>query len=529
MINSTTDGRSSQPDDQPNIVLVMADQMTAFALSMYGNTVTQTPNLDQLASSGTVFQNAYCNYPLCAPARFSLMSGRLPSRIGAYDNAAELPASIPTIAHYLRDAGYYTCLAGKMHFVGPDQHHGMEDRLTTEIYPADFSWTPPETYAAMSTSGLADDEEVPLGVSSVETITDAAPVSRSLQMDYDDEVIHRACQHLYDRKRYGDGRPLFMTVSFTQPHDPYVSRREFWDLYEDEDIDDPRVPPIPLKQMDPHSQSLFHHYSLHKFDVTQDIYRRARHGYYAMISDVDNKLGLLRTALADCGMTDNTIVIFTSDHGDMLGERGLWFKKTLYEPAIRIPMIMSWPGRTTPAKIQAPCSLVDLLPTIVEMATGSTDSLLTEADGESLVDLFSTDMPERAVKSEHIDGGTIAPRVMLRKGTMKMVYSEEYPMQLFNLEDDPGELNDLAATSEWKQTRDSLLQEIEATWDLGRLKQQVIENQRVRQMLLRSLNKGRTQSWEHYPNPAETSTRWVRAGDRFPEVEQRGYLRYPAE
>ena len=119
---------------QPNIVLVMADQMTAFALSMYGNTVTRTPNLDALAAQGTVFKNAYCNYPLCAPARFSMMSGQMPSRIGAYDNAAEFPASVPTLAHYLRDVGYYTCISGKMHFVGPDQHHGFEDRLTTEIY-----------------------------------------------------------------------------------------------------------------------------------------------------------------------------------------------------------------------------------------------------------------------------------------------------------------------------------------------------------------------------------------------------------
>nr|MBX2868416.1 sulfatase-like hydrolase/transferase [Acidiferrobacterales bacterium] len=130
---------------QPNIVLVMADQLTAFALSAYGNTVTKTPHIDAFAQVATVFENAYCNYPLCAPSRFALMSGRLPSKIAAYDNASEFPASIPTIAHYLRDAGYYAFLSGKMHFVGPDQLHGFEDRLTAEIYPSDFSWTPPST------------------------------------------------------------------------------------------------------------------------------------------------------------------------------------------------------------------------------------------------------------------------------------------------------------------------------------------------------------------------------------------------
>jgi len=296
------------------------------------------------------------------------MSGRLPSRIAAYDNAAEFPASVPTIAHYLRDAGYYTCLSGKMHFVGPDQHHGYEDRLTTEIYPADFSWTPPQTYDALTDPEFAQANGPAPGVSTVETITDAGPKVRSMQMDYDDEVIHRACQHLYDRTRHGDSRPLFMTVSFTQPHDPYVSSSEFWDLYKDTEIDEPRVPPIPLDQMDAHSRSLYFHYSLDKFAVTDEIYRRARHGYYAMISDIDRKFGQLLKTLDDCNLSDNTMVLFTSDHGDMIGERGLWFKKNLFEPSIRVPMMLRWPGKSMPLRVDTPVSLLDILPTFTDAA-----------------------------------------------------------------------------------------------------------------------------------------------------------------
>ncbi len=126
----------------PDILLVMADQLTPFALGGYGNPVVHTPHSDALAETGVVFDAAYCNSPLCAPARFSLMAGRLASRIGAYDNAAYFPATVPTLAHYLRLLGYQTCLAGKMHFVGPDQLHGFEERLTTDIYPADFGWVP---------------------------------------------------------------------------------------------------------------------------------------------------------------------------------------------------------------------------------------------------------------------------------------------------------------------------------------------------------------------------------------------------
>jgi choline-sulfatase len=127
---------------KPNILFIMADQITAPALPFYGHPHVKTPHLSKLASNSVVFENAYCNSPLCAPSRFSMMSGQLPSHIGAYDNAAYYSAEIPTLAHYLRDLGYQTCLAGKMHFVGPDQLHGFEERLTTDIYPSDFGWTP---------------------------------------------------------------------------------------------------------------------------------------------------------------------------------------------------------------------------------------------------------------------------------------------------------------------------------------------------------------------------------------------------
>lgn len=127
---------------QPNILFVMADQMSAMAVPCYGHPVVKMPALSRLAAEGVVFENAYCNSPLCGPSRLSMMSGRLPSAVGAYDNASEFAASIPTFAHYLRRLGYLTCLSGKMHFAGPDQLHGYEERLTTDIYPSDFGWTP---------------------------------------------------------------------------------------------------------------------------------------------------------------------------------------------------------------------------------------------------------------------------------------------------------------------------------------------------------------------------------------------------
>ena len=127
---------------RPNIVLIMADQLAPQFTGTYGHPLVNTPHMDALAARGTRFDAAYCNSPLCAPSRASFMAGQQVSKIQAYDNAAEFPASIPTFAHYLRSAGYRTCLSGKMHFVGPDQLHGFEERLTTDIYPADTAWTP---------------------------------------------------------------------------------------------------------------------------------------------------------------------------------------------------------------------------------------------------------------------------------------------------------------------------------------------------------------------------------------------------
>jgi len=175
----------------PNILILMADQLTTRALSAYGNGVVRTPNLDRLAAQGVVFDSAYCNSPLCAPARYSLMTGQLPSTHGGFDNAAPLAPEAVTFGHYLRHAGYRTILAGKMHFIGPDQLHGFEERLTTDIYPADFTWTPdweqpdvrPDWYHNMG------------------SVLEAGPCVRTNQLDYDDEVVYATRQKLFDLAR----------------------------------------------------------------------------------------------------------------------------------------------------------------------------------------------------------------------------------------------------------------------------------------------------------------------------------------
>lgn len=505
---------------KPNIILFMVDQLTASALSMYGGSVCKTPNLDAFASRSTVFSNMYCNYPLCAPSRFSMMSGRLPSRIGAYDNGAEFAASTPTFAHYLRLYDYYTCISGKMHFVGPDQYHGFEERLTTEIYPADMSWTPAAKFRDIRLDG---ERPYTSGISTIDTVTDSGPVARSMQIDYDEDVIHHATRELFSRARSDDTRPYMMTVSLTHPHDPYVITKEYWDLYSDNEIDPPKVEFVPLEDRDPHSRALYHHFGQDKCEISQQHYRNARRGYYGMISYVDTLFGRLIDAIEGSGFTEDTVILFASDHGDMIGERGMWFKKTLFEPAIRVPLIIHDP-KGTAGIVDAPVSLLDIFPTMLEIAGIPAEQVAGSLDGRSLLPAMRGEALAGQVLIEHLDGGTDAPRVAVRDGDWKLVYSKAYPTQLYNLAEDPDEQKDLAGTDHPDEVR--LTEIVKRTWDLDQLAEDVVEAQTERKLIDTALGKGRREIWDFAPRPLTQNTNYVRRGDEFPTVEQRGYLYY---
>ena len=174
---------------KPNILFIMVDQMCAPLLKMHDPTSKiRTPNIDKLAENGVVFDSAYCNSPLCAPSRFCLLSGQLPSKVGAYDNAADFPSDVPTFVHALRAEGYETTLAGKMHFIGPDQLHGYENRLTSDIYPADYGWTP----------DWSEPDRRPEWYHNMASVEQAGPTVVDNQLDYDDEVFYKVgFEHLF--------------------------------------------------------------------------------------------------------------------------------------------------------------------------------------------------------------------------------------------------------------------------------------------------------------------------------------------
>ena len=263
------------------------------------------------------------------------MSGQLPSRTRVYDNAAEFSSSIPTYTHHLWRHGYHIILAGKMRYVGPDQLHGFETRTTTDIYPADFGWT---------LDYRKQGERIDWWYHNLGSVTTAGVAEISNQMEYDEEVAHSVVQTLHQLGRCEDERPWCLTVSFTHPHDPYVARRRYWDLYETGDELIPRMPTLYFADQDPHSQRLFLANDYKNFDISDQDVRRSRRAYFANVSYLDDKIGALMAALAAMRMDENNIILFCSDHGDMLGERGLWFKMSFFEGSARVPLMMRIPG-----------------------------------------------------------------------------------------------------------------------------------------------------------------------------------------
>ena len=481
----------------PNILLVMADQLAAPFLPIHGHPVVQAPAVERLAHDGVVFTSAYAPSPLCAPARFAMLSGQRNSRIGAYDNASELPAAVPTVAHHLRALGYRTTLCGKMHFVGPDQLHGFERRLTTDIYPSDFGWTPNWD----DPGGRFD-----WWFHNADSIVNAGVAETTNQLDFDDEVGFLAVRELRDSARSTDERPWFLTVSFTHPHDPYVMRQRYWDRYDDASVDMPRVTADDVDP-DPHSRRLRQVSALDAVELTDGMVRDARHAYYAAISYIDDWLGLLRDTLAATGMAEDTVVIFTADHGDQLGERGLWYKMCFFEHAARIPLVVSVPGAVRGEAVDDHVSLLDILPTLVDLAGGDAASDLGHpVDGASLVPQLHGDRDAaRTVFGEYLGEGAVAPILMIRRGAWKYVWSAPDGPQLFDLVVDPDERCNVAHAPERAEVAAAFRAEIDDHWDHARIHGEVLGSQRARRVVDHALRHGRYVPWDHVPVPDSTN------------------------
>ncbi len=487
----------------PNILFLQVDQLAAEYLKFYGDRVCQSPNLERLATEGMVFERAYCNFPLCAPSRFSMATGLLCSANGAYDNGAEMAATIPTYAHYLRRQGYQTALSGKMHFVGPDQFHGFEQRLTADIYPADFSWGP--VWGAGRNADVNDPR----------TLTTSGVAGRTVQMDYDERVAFEAIQHLYRIARRADRRPFFLQVSFTHPHEPFLCAQEFWDLYEGADIEVPDA--LDPAELDPHSLRLMQDCGVLNYSMSDEERRRAIRAYYGSVSYIDNLIGQVLATLRSTGLDKNTVIVFTSDHGDMLGHHGMWFKKSFYDQSARVPLIISGPD-IAPQRVDELVSLVDLLPTFMGIAcSGNWSGAVEQLEGTDLLELIQKNgAPARSVYAEYLAESATSPIFMIRRDDWKFIYSPSDPNLLFNLADDPRERNNLADQKDYEDLVAAFQAEVEAKWNIETIGKQVMLSQKRRRLVREAMNEGAPVRWNHGEHTLE-ETPWYRGGGSYNE------------
>lgn len=489
--------------EQPNILFFQVDQLTAFALRAYGDDICHSPTVDALAERGVVFENAYCNFPLCAPSRFSMATGQLCSKVGAYDNAAECAAEIPTYAHYLRAAGYQTALSGKMHFIGPDQFHGFEKRLTADLYPADFAWVP-----NWENEGKRDTNDS-------RAVRIAGICERSVQIDFDEEVTFKAVQQLYDLARSDDKRPFFLQVSYTHPHEPYLCRKEFWDLYESKAIPMPRVGALPEEEHDPHSIRLLKDFGMLGIQFHDEDVARAIRAYYGSISYIDSLIKRVMDALSATGADRNTVIVFSSDHGEMLGERGMWFKKHFFEKSLRIPLIIAGPSIQA-QRVRELTSLVDLVPTFNGLA--GVDEDVEPLEGVDLLTLIDRGdpTPSRVVYAEYLAEATKAPIFMIRRGAYKFIYSSHDGVLLFDLDADPDERVNLAKVQGHEGLIDQFMQEVAAKWDEEALTRDIRLSQKRRGLVRKAMGQGVKQRWNHGES-GEDKVLWYRGEQGYNE------------
>lgn len=477
---------------KPNILYIQVDQMTANVISLYGHSGARTPNLERLAARGIRFDRAYSACPVCGPSRMSMLTGRYVSDIGCFDNASPLASDEPTFAHYLTNAGYETVVSGKMHITGPDQLHGFKKRLTTDVYPSDFWWTP-------SLSHSASEKRFQGTVAEVYRI---GPDSWNSYLDYDSETHFRAREYLRS-KRAGSARsdsPFCLVVSYHHPHEPFQPPAKYREMYADAEIELPKIPDNIEELRSPMDRWLNRYHGLGNVrPYSDDEYREMRRSYFGVVSYVDDLIGELLSDLDEFGLSDNTAILFVSDHGEMLGERGMIQKRSFYEFSARVPMVVALPtgysNEWRGTVCSTPVSLIDTVPTMMKWAGAETELPL---DGEDLMTIVSAGEIERTVFSEFHSEGVHAPCFMLRNNRWKYCYFHDHGEQLFDLENDPGEWNNLANDEASSEMRDGFRAEILSRFDPDDIVRRSDDSKRRRYIIQPALERNETH-WDYQP------------------------------
>jgi len=463
---------------RPNVLVVMSDQHDPMRSSTYGHPIVKTPTMDRLAREGVTFRHAYCNTPLCAPGRFSFMTGRYVHHHGAWDNSTPHRSDLATWAHRLRALGYDAVLAGKMHFLGADQLHGFRAQLATDLHAgqrhAIYGWR---------------EEDGPISPTAEwRHVAESGPGTSSV-IEVDERVEAAALAYLREPARR-EG-PWALCVGFIAPHDPWHVPEPYFSRYYPH-VDMPSVPSGHVENQPAAARVLRGRHRM-AGPFADDEIRRTRAAYYGMTTRLDEQIGRLLDCLDAQGLAENTVVVYTSDHGEMLGEHGLWRKSNFYEQSARVPLQMRLPDRRWAGRwVDESVSLVDLTATLLDLAGAPADALAdAELDGVSLLPSLRGELPWRdEVFAEYLAHGNDRPRAMLRCGHWKLCYGyvagEPPQLELYDLSADPGEFENLAGRPEHAAVERTLLSRLLEHWDPAAIEQAVLRSQRERMMMARA-------------------------------------------
>lgn len=436
--------------NKKHIIFLYSDQHNGMVTGFDGDPYIRTPVLDALAEKGTVYSNCYCSSPLCVPSRSSMMSGLLPSETGIFNNFQSLRSDRVTFAHCMSVAGYETVLGGRMHFAGPDQRHGFEKRLLGDMTPS-YSHLPKNNYGeALKATDFPGPDPI---------IKSGAGNSAVLEFDRDLNVEMK--RFLEERT---DDRPLFLLAGYYGPHCPYVAPKELFDHYY-ETLPVPSIlTPEERAALHPAIQQWIRNRGIE--DVTVEDVRRVRASYYGMVEFLDTLMGEFLEVVDRTLGLENTLVFYTSDHGDTIGNNNVFWKTNFYEGSVRVPMVWSCPGLIPEGRsLEGHVSLMDVGPTLIEYAGGPA---LPKSDGVSLLASLTggEDDLERYVISQLADVKGDNPSIMIRKGPWKLIHHTGYAdVQLFDVEKDPDEHNDLGLDPAYGDIREELHAEVMKYWD----------------------------------------------------------------
>lgn len=426
-----------------NTIVLMSDEHASRIMGCAGHPFVQTPNLDRLAARGTRFDAAYTNSPICVPARASFATGKYGHQTGHWDNATPYTGEPKSWGHYLQENGNPVGSIGKLHY-----------RNETDPVGLDFQQIPMHLVNGVGDVLGCVREPMPRRWKARD-LADSAGPGETAYTAYDRNITEAATEWLAERGREeAPEKPWTVFISMVAPHFPLTAPQEFYDMYKDMDL----WPSKPAREDDhPWLKALRHCFVYDNF--TDERTRAGLTGYFGLVSFMDANVGKILDAVDAAGLTENTRIIYVSDHGDNMGERGMWGKSNMYEEAAAVPMIMAGPDVPQGHVCKTPTTLADVFPTVLEAAGLHADD--PEMPGRSLLQIASEpDSDQRAVFSEYHAAGATSGAFMIRKGKWKYIYYVGMVPQLFDLDADLAEVNDLGTSPEHAAVRDDLHAEL---------------------------------------------------------------------